>query len=151
MCDIRFDQAFFVFEVVIVPVVLLSFLVEEFECACFVLLLMALSPVFDDGNDPIWHGEGGNGVGFLDYACINIEYLVCALVVSGRAEEYSWECSGAHCIHDGRVVLGFDIGAKGGFAVFLEVEFAAEDDLPRDFLSNTLAAAGRLLSHSMAK
>ncbi len=116
---------------VVVPVVLLSFLVEEFERACFVLFLMVSSPVFDDGNDPIWHGEGGNGAEFLDYACINIEYLVCALAVASRAEEYSWEHSGAHCIRDGRIVVGFNIGAKGGFAVFLEVKFAAEDDLPR--------------------
>ncbi len=91
MCDIRFDQAFIVFKVVVVPVVLLSFLVEEFERACFVLLLMASSPVFNDSNDPIWHGERGNGAGFLDYACINIEYLVCALAVASQAEEYSWE------------------------------------------------------------
>ncbi len=82
MCDIRFDQAFVVFKVVVVPVVLLSFLNEEFECACFVLLLMVSSPVFDDGNDPIWHGEGGNGAGFLDYTCINIKYLVCALAAA---------------------------------------------------------------------
>ncbi len=134
MCDIRFNQAFIVFKVIIVPVVLLSFLVEEFERACFVLLLMALSPVFDDGNDPIWHGEGGNGAGFLDYACINIEYLVCALAVASWAEEFSWERSGAHCIRDGRVVVGFDVGAEGGFAVFLEVEFTAEDDLLRGVL-----------------
>ena len=134
MCDIRFDQAFVVFKVVVVPVVLLLFLVEEFERACFVLLLMALSLVFDDGNDPIWHGEGGNGAGFLDYACINIEYLVCALAVASRAEEYSWECSGAHCICDGWVSVGFEVGAEGGFAVFLKVEFAAEDDLPRGVL-----------------
>ncbi len=134
MCNIRFDQAFVVFEVIVVPVVLLSFLVEEFERACFVLLLMALSPVFDDGNDPIWHGEGGDGVGFLDYACINIEYLVCALVVASWAEEYSWERLGAHCIHDGWIVAGFEVGAEGGFAVFLEVKFAAKDDLPRGVL-----------------
>jgi hypothetical protein len=134
MCNIWFDQAFVVFEVVIVPVLLLSFLVEEFEGACFVLLLMVLSPVFNDGNDPIWHGEGGNGAGFLDYTCINIEYLVCALAVASRAKEYSWERSGAHCICDGWVVVGFDVGAKSGFAVFLKVEFAAEDDLPRGVL-----------------
>ncbi len=134
MCNIRLDQAFVVFEVVVVPVILLSCLVEQFECACFVLLLMVSSPVFDDGDDPIWHGEGGNGAGFLDYACINIEYLVCALAVASWAEEYSWERSGAHCIRDGWVVVGFDVGAKGGFAVFLEVEFAAKDDLPRGVL-----------------
>ncbi len=48
--------------------------------------------------------------------------------------EYSWERSGAHCIRDGRIIAGFDVGAKGGFAVFLEVEFVAEDDLPRGVL-----------------
>ncbi len=112
MCDIRFDQAFVVFEVVIVPVVLLSFLVEEFERACFVLLLMASSPVFNDGNDPIWHEEVGNGAGFLDYPCINIKYLVCALAIASRTKEYSLERSGVHCICDGRVVVSFDVGAK---------------------------------------
>ncbi len=95
---------------------------------------MALSPVFDDSNDPIWHGEGGNGAGFLDYACINIKYLVCALAVASRAEEYSWERSGAHCIRDGRVVVGFDVGAEGGFAVFLKVKLASEEDLPNGVL-----------------
>jgi hypothetical protein len=115
MCDIRFNQAFVVFEVVVVPVVLLSFLVEEFERSCFVLLLMASSPVFDDGDDPIWHGEGGNGAGFLAYTCINIEYLVCALAVASRAEEYSRERAGAHCILDGWIIVGFKVGAKGGF------------------------------------
>ncbi len=134
MCDIWFDQAFVVFKVVVVPVVLLLFLVEEFKRACFVLLLMASSPVFDDDNDPILHGEGGYGAGFLDYACINIQYLVCALAVASRAEEYSWERSRAHCICDGRVIVGFNVGAEGGFAVFLKVEFAAEDDLPRGVL-----------------
>ncbi len=134
MCNIQFDQAFVVFKVVAVPVVLLSFLVEEFERACSVLLLMALSPVFNDGNDPIWHGEGGNGAGFIDYACINIEYLVCALAVASRAKEYSWEHLGVHCICDGRIVMGFDVGAEDGFAVFLEVEFAAKDNLPRGVL-----------------
>ncbi len=134
MCDIQFDQAFVVFEVIIVPVVLLLFLVEEFEHACFVLLLMVSSPVFNDGDDPIWHGEGGNGAGFLDYACINIEYIVRALAFASLAEEYSWERLGAHCIRDGRIVVGFDVGAEGGFAVFLEVEFSAEDNLPRGVL-----------------
>jgi hypothetical protein len=134
MCNIRFDQAFVVFKVVIVPVILLSFLVEEFERACFVLLLMVSSLVLDDGDDPIWHGEGGNGAGFLDYACINIEYLVCALAVASWAEEYSWEHSGAHCIRDGQIIVGFNIRDKGGFAVFLEVEFAAKDNLPRGVL-----------------
>ncbi len=85
-------------------------------------------------SNPIWHGEGGNGAGFLDYACINIEYLVCALAVASRAKEYSWECSGAHCICDGWVSVGFKVGAKGGFAVFLKVKFAAKDDLPRGVL-----------------
>jgi hypothetical protein len=134
MCDIRFLQAFVIFKVIVVPVVLLSFLVEEFERACFVLLLMASSPVFDDGNDPIWRGEGGNGAGFLDYACINIKYFVCALAVASQAEEYSWERLGAHCICDGRIVMGFNVGAEGGFAVFLEVKFMAKDNLPRGVL-----------------
>jgi hypothetical protein len=134
MCDIRFDQAFVVFEVVVIPVLLLSFLIEEFEHACFVLLLMVSSPVFDDGDDSIWHGEGGYGVGFLDYACINIKYLVCALAVASQAKEYSWERLGAHCFRDGWVVVGFDVGAEGGFAVFLEVKFVAEEDLPRGVL-----------------
>ncbi len=73
-------------------------------------------------------------MGFLDYACINIEYLVCVLAVASWAEEYSWEHLGAHCIRDGWVIVGFDIGAKGSFAVFLEVEFAAEEDLSRGVL-----------------
>jgi hypothetical protein len=59
MGNIRFDESFVIFEIIIVPVVLLLFLVEEFKGACFVLLLVVSSPIFNDGDDPIWHGEGG--------------------------------------------------------------------------------------------
>jgi hypothetical protein len=130
MGNVRFDESFVIFEVIVVSVVLLLFLVEEFEGAFFVFLLVASSPIFNDSDDPIWHGEGGDGAGFFDYACINVEYLVCALAVASRTEEYSGEPAGAHSICDGRIVVGFNVGAKGGFAVFLEVDFAAEVDLP---------------------
>ncbi len=59
---------------------------------------------------------------------------MCALVVASRAEDFSRERAGVHCICDCWIVVGFDIGAKSGFAVFLEVKFAAEDDLPRGVL-----------------
>jgi hypothetical protein len=130
MGNVQFNESFVIFKVIVVPVVLLLFLVEEFEGACFVLLLVASSPNFDDGDDPIWHGEGGDGAGFFDYACINVEYLVCALAIASRTEEYSGKRAGAHSICDGRIIMGFDVGAKGGLAVFLEVNFAAEDNLP---------------------
>ena len=48
-----------------------------------------LVPVFDEGDEPVWHGEKSDGTWFLDYACIYIEELVCALRVHSWAEEYS--------------------------------------------------------------
>ena len=45
-------------------------------------------------DDFIWHGERSNGAWFLDYTCIDVEYLVCTLVVLGWAEEYSREYAG---------------------------------------------------------
>jgi hypothetical protein len=43
------------------------------------------------------------------------------LAVSGWAKEYSWECAGAHCVCYSWVVVGFNVGAKNGDAVFVEV------------------------------
>jgi hypothetical protein len=88
MGNVQFNESFVILEVIIVPVILLSFLVEEFEGACFVLLLVASSPIFDDGDDPIWHGEGGDGAGFFYCARIDVEYLVCALVIASGTKEY---------------------------------------------------------------
>ena len=121
VCNIWFDQAFIVFEVIVLPVVLLSFSFEKFDGVCFVLFLVALSSVFNNCDDSIWNGERSNGAWFLDYTCIDVEYLVCALVVSGWAKEYSLECVGAHCVCYSWVVVGFNVGAKGGDAVFVEV------------------------------
>jgi len=129
VCNIWFDQAFIIFKVGIVPVVLVSFSVGEFDSVFFVLFLVALSPVFNEGDDPIWHGEGINGAGFLDYACIDIEYLVCALAVPGWTKEYPWERAGAHCVCYSPIVVGFDVGSKGGFVVFVEIKFVAKDNL----------------------
>ncbi len=54
---------------------------------------------------------------------------MCALVIASRAEEYSGECVGVHSICDGQIIAGFNVGAKGGLAVFLKVDFAAKDNL----------------------
>ncbi len=134
MGDIPFDESFVIFEVIIVPVVLLSFLVEEFKGACFVLFLVVLTPIFDDGDDPIWHEEGGDGAGFFYYARINVEYLVCALAIASRTKEYSGERAGVHSICDSWIIVGFNVGAEGGLTVFLKVKFVAEDNLPRGVL-----------------
>ena len=96
---------------------------------------MSSSPVFDNGNDSIGDGEGGNGARVVHYySGVDVKYFVCALAVSGWAKEYSWECAGAHCVCDGWIVMSFDVGSKGCFVMFFEVEFATKDNLPRGVL-----------------
>ena len=60
---------------------------------------------------------------------------MCALVVSGWAKEYSWECASAHCVCDGWVVVSFGVGSEGCFAMFFEVKFTTEDNFLRGVLS----------------
>ena len=71
---------------------------------------------------------------FLDFTFIDVKYLVCALAVPGWAKEYSWKCAGAHCVCYSRFVVSFDEGAKGGLAVFVEIQFAAKDNFPGGLL-----------------
>ena len=73
-------------------------------------------------------------MGFLDYSGVGTEYFVCALSVSSWAKEYSWECAGTHCVCDGRIVMSFDVGSKGCFAMFFEIKFTTKDDFPRGVL-----------------
>ena len=81
MCSIRFDQAFIIFKVAVISVVLLSFLDEEFELFCFVFPVVPSSPVFGNCDDSIWHRKGGDSSGFLDYSGVDVEYCVCALSI----------------------------------------------------------------------
>ena len=43
----------------------MSFLNEEFEFFSFVFPFVLFSPVFNDGNDSIWHGKGCDGAFFF--------------------------------------------------------------------------------------
>ena len=41
---------------------------------------------------------------------------------------------GAHCVRDGWIVVSFNVGSKGCFAMFFEVKFTVEDNFPRGVL-----------------
>jgi hypothetical protein len=60
MCNIQFNESLIVFEVIIVPVVLLSFAVEKFKGLCLVFSFVVSAPVVDDFDDPIRHGKGSD-------------------------------------------------------------------------------------------
>jgi hypothetical protein len=58
MGNVSLDKALGLFKMIVVPVVLLLFLIEEFEGLCLVFLLVASSPIFNDFDAcPAW-GEG---------------------------------------------------------------------------------------------
>ena len=98
---------------------------------------MLSSPVFNDRDDSIWHGKRGDGASFFEYSGVDVEYFVCSLAVSSWAEEYSAECSEAHCVCDGWVVMVFDVGSEGCCAMFVEIEFTTKDIFPgRVFVRN---------------
>ncbi len=58
--NIRFNKSLVVFEVNIVPDVLLLFAVEKFKGLCLVFLLVASVPIVDNFDDPIRHGKGSD-------------------------------------------------------------------------------------------
>jgi hypothetical protein len=106
----------------------LLFAIEGDEGTRFILLCVALSPVVDDGNDPVRHGEGRDCVWLFDGAGANTRNIVSTLAFAGWAKEDFREPAKLHGICNHRVIVGFNVGAKEGNAVFGKIEFANEDN-----------------------
>ncbi len=128
MGNIQFDKSLVVFEVIIVPVVLLLFAVEKFKGLCLVFLLVASAPVIDNFDDPIRHGKGSDQTGFFNNTRVDVEYLLCALAIASGTKEYARERAKAHGVGYSGVIVGFNVGSKGGFALFFKINFTAEDN-----------------------
>jgi hypothetical protein len=109
------------------------------------------SPIFEDIDDPVRHGEGGECTGFFYNTRVDVEDLVCALVIASRAKEYFKEHVRAHSVGNGCVIVGFDLGLKGGLAVFFKLSSRPRMILRGEHLSDTPAPARRLFSQSTAK
>ena len=54
---------------------------------------------------------------------------MCALAITNGAKEYPRERARAHSVGNGWILVGFDVGSKGGLAVFDELEDATKEDL----------------------
>ncbi len=104
---VQFDKALGVFKIVILPVILLLFLIEKFKGLCLVFLLVVSSPIFDDVDDPIWHGEGGDCTGFFNNTHDDVEDCVCALGITRGTEENPREHVRAHSVGNGWIIMGF--------------------------------------------
>ena len=89
---------------------------------------MALSPVVDSGNDPVGYEEGCDRAWVFYHAGVDFKNFVSALAIAGWTKEDSWECAKLHGICNHRVIVGFNVGAKEGNAVFVKIEFANEDN-----------------------
>jgi hypothetical protein len=126
--SIQFNKSLVVFKVIIVQVILLSFTVEKFKGPCLVFLLVASAPIVNYFDDPIRHGKGCNQTGFFNGTCVDVEYLVCALTIASGTKEYARDLTKVHGVGYSGVVMGFNVGSKGGLAVFCEIEFMAEDN-----------------------
>jgi hypothetical protein len=125
MGNVQLDKALGILEIVVLPVVLLPFAIEEFKGFCIVFLLVVSSPIFDDVDDPVWHDH----TGFFDDTRVDAKDLVCALAIASGAKEYPRESARAHSVGNGWIIVGFNVGSKGGLAVFFEMKFATEDNL----------------------
>ncbi len=129
--NIQFDKSLVVFEVIIVPVVLLLFAVEKFKGFCLVFLLVASAPIVKDFDNPIRHGKGSEQTGFFNNTRVDVKYLVCALAIASRTKEYAREHAKAHGVGYSGFVVGFNVGSEGGLAVFFEINFIAKDNFAR--------------------
>jgi hypothetical protein len=127
--NIQFDESLVIFEVIIVSGVLLPFAVEKFRVFCLVFLLVASSPIVDNFDDPIRHGKGSDQTGFFNNTRVDVQYLVCALALASGTKEYARERAKVHGVSYSGVIVGFNVGSKGGLAVFCEIDFTAEDNL----------------------
>ncbi len=52
-------------------------------------------------------------------------------MIASGAKEYPRERARAHGVGNGWIVVGFDIGSKGGLAVFFEIKFTTKDNFAR--------------------
>ncbi len=129
MGNVRLDKALGVFKIIVVPVILLPFLIEEFKGFCLVFFLVGSSPFFDNFDDPVRQEEGGDCMGFFNNTHVDVKDLVCALVIASGAKEYPRECVRAHSVGNGWIIVGFNLGSKGSLAVFFEIKLATKDNL----------------------
>ncbi len=95
---------------------------------------MASSPVIDNGNDPGGHEKGRDHAWFFDDTGVNIKNFVSALAIAGWAEEDPREGAKLHVICNRGTVVGFNVSAKGGNAVFGKIKFVTEDNFARRVL-----------------
>jgi hypothetical protein len=72
----------------------LPFEIEKDEGMRSILLGVASSPVIEDGDDPVGHGEGHDHAWFFDSPCVNVKYFVRALAIDGWAKEDPREHAG---------------------------------------------------------
>ncbi len=54
---------------------------------------------------------------------------MCALTIASGTKEYARKRAKTHGVGYSGVVVGFNVGYKGGFAVFCEIDFMAKDNL----------------------
>ncbi len=94
-----------------------------------VLLGMASSPVVDNGDGPVGHGEKGNRAWFLNNTGVNVEDFVGALAIAGGAKEDAREHAEAHGVCYCGVTVGLNVRTKWGDAVFSEIKFPPKDNL----------------------
>jgi hypothetical protein len=52
--------------------------------------------------------------GFFDDTYVDVDDLACALAIASGAKEYPRECAKAHSVGNGWIIVGFDVGFKGG-------------------------------------
>jgi hypothetical protein len=125
--NIQFDKSLVVCKVIIVPVILLLLGVEKFKgfalssCLwCLPQLLVILMTLLDMGRGVIkWV--------FLTTPVLMLNTM-CALAIASETREYARECVKAHGVGYSRVVVGFNVGSKGGLVVFCEIDFMAENN-----------------------
>jgi hypothetical protein len=129
MGNVQLDKALGGFKTVILPVILLPFWIEEFKRLCLVFLLVVSSPIFDNFEDPVRHGEGGHCMGFFDDTRVDAEDLLCALVIASGTTEYPRERARVHSVGNGWIIMGFNVGSKGGLAVFFQIKFDTKDNI----------------------
>ncbi len=68
---------------------------------------------------------------FFNNTHVDVEYLVCALAITSGTKEYARERVKVHGVGYSGVIVGFNIGFEGGFAVICEINFTAEGDFAR--------------------
>ncbi len=49
--------------------------------------------------------------------------------IASGTKEYTRERARVHSVGNGWIIVGFDIGSKGGLAVFFEIKLATKNDL----------------------